>query len=85
MVSFDVSNPLGAWHYATVMARIAVFWGTALAERFVKVQDQFVEDAGKDALKLQWTQTHQAIHKSATTAPKASPETTENAITTSGS
>lgn len=60
MVSFDVSNALGAWHYASVIARIVVFWGTALENRFEQVKDRFVEGVKKDDPRLRWTQAHQA-------------------------
>ncbi|KAF9803916.1 hypothetical protein IEO21_09521 [Rhodonia placenta] len=69
MVSFDVSNMLGAWHYASVIARIVVFWGTALANRFEQVKDKFVEGVNKDDPRLRWTQTHQALHHALRDAP----------------
>ncbi|EED77270.1 predicted protein [Postia placenta Mad-698-R] len=69
MASFDVSNALGAWHYATVMVRIVVFWGTALANRFEQVKDRFVEGVKKDNPRLRWTQAHQALHHALRDAP----------------
>ncbi|EED77611.1 predicted protein [Postia placenta Mad-698-R] len=69
MASFDVSNALGAWHYASVMARIVVFWGTALANRFEQVKDRFVEGVNKDDPRLRWTQAHQALHHALRDAP----------------
>ncbi|OSX63955.1 hypothetical protein POSPLADRAFT_1168117 [Postia placenta MAD-698-R-SB12] len=69
MMSFDVSSPLGAWHYATVMARIAVFWGTALAKRFALVRDAFVTGVEKDDPKLRWTHAHQVVHRPPGEAP----------------
>lgn len=69
MMSFDVSSPLGAWHYATVMARIAVFWGTALAKRFALVRNAFVKGVEKDDPKLRWTHAHQVVHRPPGEAP----------------
>ncbi|EED81527.1 predicted protein [Postia placenta Mad-698-R] len=41
--SFDISSPIGAWHYASVLARIAVIWGPQLAERFSAVREGYIK------------------------------------------
>ena len=60
--SFDISTPLGAWHYATVLSRLAVMHSEELFQRFSQVQKGLVESLktpkDRDNLK-KWTLTDQ--------------------------
>ncbi|KAH9929314.1 hypothetical protein B0H21DRAFT_700154 [Amylocystis lapponica] len=55
--SFDISTPLGAWHYATVLCRIAVMQSKKLLGRFEEVRDEFLQQVnGEDGKGLkEWT------------------------------
>ncbi|KAH9929306.1 hypothetical protein B0H21DRAFT_700160, partial [Amylocystis lapponica] len=55
--SFDISTPLGAWHYATVLCRIAVVQARKLRERYEEVREEFLGRAqGVEGKELKtWT------------------------------
>ncbi|KAI0958377.1 hypothetical protein AcV7_004212 [Taiwanofungus camphoratus] len=82
---FDISTPFGAYHYATVLIRIAVQDSKKLAAKFAQVKDALIERLQNDELDkgLRWTLEHQlqeletAMAKRSTTEPGRDPEEQE--------
>ena len=64
MEKIDISTPLGAWHYASVLARIATIQAEELEEKFSRVKEgleaKLAESDSDEALALkEWTIWHQ--------------------------
>ncbi|KAI0915293.1 hypothetical protein AcV5_005457 [Taiwanofungus camphoratus] len=60
-LSFDISTAIGAWHYATVLCRIAIQQSKELYTRFLQIKDSLIVrlQNGKLDAHLQWTQAMQ--------------------------
>ncbi|KAI0918097.1 hypothetical protein AcV5_002870 [Taiwanofungus camphoratus] len=60
-LSFDISTAIGAWHYATVLCRIAIQQSKELYIRFLQIKDSLIVrlQNGKLDAHLQWTQVMQ--------------------------
>ena len=54
----NISEPMGAWHLATIFCRLAVRHSRRLQEVFGKVQDKFIEKARTGNIAA-WTRAEQ--------------------------
>ncbi|KAI0940459.1 hypothetical protein AcW1_003650 [Taiwanofungus camphoratus] len=56
-LSFDISTAIGAWHYATVLCRIAIEQSKELYRRFTQIKDNLVARLQNEELDvhLKWT------------------------------
>ncbi|PCH44690.1 hypothetical protein WOLCODRAFT_77454 [Wolfiporia cocos MD-104 SS10] len=61
--SFDISTAFGAWHYAMVLARIAVRYGPKLVEQFKLKQEDFIKRLNEQMPEMCWRQSHQNDEK----------------------
>ncbi|KAK2464346.1 hypothetical protein APHAL10511_003803 [Amanita phalloides] len=59
--SLDISNPLGAWHFVTILNRLATQHAECLREKFNEKKERLVTLLGKKDLEpeLRWTIEHQ--------------------------
>ncbi|EPQ57881.1 hypothetical protein GLOTRDRAFT_21349, partial [Gloeophyllum trabeum ATCC 11539] len=57
--SFDISSPLGAFHYATFCCLVATTFADALKNEFEAARDSFLEMRKKQGKALQWSMEHQ--------------------------
>ncbi|KAF8425834.1 hypothetical protein L210DRAFT_871349 [Boletus edulis BED1] len=51
----DISTPVGAWHYATILCRLAQNHAKKLEEKFEKVRDNLVRSLHKGDEVESWT------------------------------
>ncbi|PCH39373.1 hypothetical protein WOLCODRAFT_85527 [Wolfiporia cocos MD-104 SS10] len=61
--SFDISTAFGAWHYATVLARIAVKYGPKLIQQFKMKREDFIARLNEQTPEMRWRQSHQNYEK----------------------
>ncbi|KAI0930689.1 hypothetical protein AcV5_007338 [Taiwanofungus camphoratus] len=71
--SFDISTAIGAWHYATVLCRIAVWQSRELYAKFAEVKDELVQRLKGSDKTLRWKMKHQLETLDASNVAKRPP------------
>jgi len=70
----DISTPLGAWHYATVLCRLAQNHAKVLEKRFEEVRENLVASLLRGGNQVEgWTIDHQLARLKAENRAKSPP------------
>ncbi|KAI0918089.1 hypothetical protein AcV5_002865 [Taiwanofungus camphoratus] len=76
--SFDISTAIGAWHYATVLCRIAVWQSRELYAKFAEVKDELIQRLKGSDKALRWKIKHQLETLDASNVAKRPPRAKKN-------